>query len=267
MSCLIYNKTKSDSDDVIKLLFAKQDVRKDASIGSFWHIKNKYYSAQVKILVQDKIGQANEDDDVRAVIHYACDVSSEWEAELNAWHKALFCDVTVNQDDDDERIKMVVYQSLQEANESVVDQLKSWALSKSVELVDLSEPPDHDQEIGSPFHTGNNRVVDALTAYAGWPPPTTAAATSASSASADEGEKKAESEEVEAGNGGEDDPTFEQLFSQLSKFRESAESLPNDQRKALAEELAIAFYSAIGGGDSDESEDDGNDATTTTKEK
>ena len=55
----------------------------------------------------------------------------------------------------------------------------------------------------------------------------------------------------------EDDPTFETLFSQLAQFRDSANALPSQQRRAMAEDLALKFYAAIGGGDSSAEEDEG----------
>ena len=108
-----------------------------------------------------------------------------------------------------------------------------------MEVVDLSEDADEEEEL---FQTGNNRVVDALTAYAGWPsaPPSSATTTTVTTEQRndDEGE----------------DPTFETLFSQLAQFRDSANALPTHQRREMAEDLALKFYAAIGGGDSSEDE-------------
>jgi len=246
------------------------DASATAETGSsVWHIKNKYYTAQVRIVIVETLeandsssSHANtaatgEDIDTRAVIYYGGDLGSDstWETvsgSLEDWHKSML-DV-INQEDD-ERIKMVVYKSLETVPDALTDQLKSWSLTHSAELVDLNETEEEVEE--SPFNTGNNRVVDALTAYVGWPPPPPLPTTS-----------EAQEPEVDIPEEGgapeeEEDPTFEQLFSQLSRFRESAESLPNNQRKAMAEELALAFYSAIGGGDSDSENDaagDGSDS-------
>ena len=88
-------------------------------------------------------------------------------------------------------------------------------VTSGVELVDLSEEGGEDGD-GGLFQTGNSRVVDALIAYAGWPPPPPPPADSSSSASAGNGDH------TNGGRGGEDideadDPTFETLFSQVYK--------------------------------------------------
>ena len=104
-----------------------------------------------------------------------------------------------------------------------------------MEVVDLSEDADEEEEL---FQTGNNRVVDALTAYAGWPSAPLSSTVTTEQRNDDEGE----------------DPTFETLFSQLAQFRDSANALPTQQRRDMAEDLALKFYVAIGGGDSSEDE-------------
>ena len=52
--------------------------------------------------------------------------------------------------------------------------------------------------------------------------------------------------------------TFEALFSELASMKETAGSLPPDQRKAYAAKVAQSFYEALGGSedDDDEHEDD-----------
>ena len=86
-------------------------------------------------------------------------------------------------------------------------------VTSGVELVDLSEDGGEDGD-GGLFQTGNSRVVDALTAYAGWPPPPPPA-DSASSASARNGDHTngGRGEDIDEA----DDPTFETLFSQVHK--------------------------------------------------
>ena len=108
-------------------------------------------------------------------------------------------------------------------------------------MVDLSEDADEEEEL---FQTGNSRVVDALTAYAGWPsaPPSSSSTTTTTVTTEQRDDDEGE------------DPTFETLFSQLAQFRDSANALPTQQRREMAEDLALKFYAAIGGGDSSEDE-------------
>lgn len=47
------------------------------------------------------------------------------------------------------------------------------------------------------------------------------------------------------GNAGEDD--FEKLFCKMSVMKERAESLPSEQRKKFAEDMVLAFWTALGG--------------------
>ncbi|XP_006811222.1 alpha- and gamma-adaptin-binding protein p34-like [Saccoglossus kowalevskii] len=45
------------------------------------------------------------------------------------------------------------------------------------------------------------------------------------------------------------DTSFEQMFSQFLKMKETAETLPPDEKKAYAEKVTIAFWKAVGGAD------------------
>jgi len=47
----------------------------------------------------------------------------------------------------------------------------------------------------------------------------------------------------------EGDVSFEELFSKFAEMKETATSLPPDQRKAYAEKVTLAFWRAIGGDD------------------
>merc|ERR1719414_193136 len=96
MSCLIFNATAAGtgeggadpnassnsrigSEDLIQLLFDKQDVKKETDDTAIWYIKNKYYSAHVKIIVKDSLENTivSFDDDVRAVIYYGGAVGAD----------------------------------------------------------------------------------------------------------------------------------------------------------------------------------------------
>lgn len=67
---------------------------------------------------------------------------------------------------------------------------------------------------------------------------------------------------VNADEGDPSDVSFEELFSKFAEMKETAASLPPDQRKAYAEKVTIAFWRAIGGdegeiaGIGDSSDDD-----------
>jgi hypothetical protein len=47
---------------------------------------------------------------------------------------------------------------------------------------------------------------------------------------------------------------FEGLFAQLTTFRDRSVNLPDDERRAYAEKMAMSFYNAIGGEDSSDEE-------------
>ena len=229
MSCLIFtDKCEPSRSDLIETLFVNQDIESHNS-EYIWNAQNKYYSAKIRIVIKDSLPDLTDDsNDLHAVIYYT-DVSDPEDKtvmkRLDDWNRAVCHDVD---EQDDERIKLVVFKSLDHFTDSIRTELQLWAVSKGAEIVDLSEDQD---DPDSPFQTGNGRVVDALMAYAGWPTP----------------KSPAEEEGVE----GQEDPSFEDLFSKLSEFRESAQTMPSDQRKAFAEEIAMAFYSAMGESDSE----------------
>lgn len=63
------------------------------------------------------------------------------------------------------------------------------------------------------------------------------------------------------------DVSFEELFSKFAEMKETAASLPPEQRKAYAEKVTMAFWRAIGGDESEiaglgDSSDDDNDGAT-----
>jgi len=66
-------------------------------------------------------------------------------------------------------------------------------------------------------------------------------------------------------NEGEGEVSFEELFSKFTEMKETASTLPPEQRKAYAEKVTLAFWKAIGGDDQEiegigeSSDDDDND--------
>ena len=49
--------------------------------------------------------------------------------------------------------------------------------------------------------------------------------------------------------------SFEALFSELAVIKAKADNLPLEERRAYAEKIALSFYAAMGGGDSEDEED------------
>ena len=48
------------------------------------------------------------------------------------------------------------------------------------------------------------------------------------------------------------DIDFEDLFSQLSKMKDISKNLPESERKAYAEKVAVAFHKSMGGSASED---------------
>jgi len=66
------------------------------------------------------------------------------------------------------------------------------------------------------------------------------------------------------------DVSFEELFGKFAEMKETAASLPPDQRKAYAEKMTMAFWRAIGGDENEiagigDSSDDDNDGTNVSE--
>jgi len=84
--------------------------------------------------------------------------------------------------------------------------------------------------------------------------------------------RMAHSDETE-GDPGCGDVSFEELFSKFAEMKETAASLPPDQRKAYAEKVTFAFWRAIGGddneiagiGDSSDDDNEGEDVDVNKK--
>jgi hypothetical protein len=59
---------------------------------------------------------------------------------------------------------------------------------------------------------------------------------------------------IHAGLDNEDpgDESFEQLFGRMMEMKQKAASLPDEARKEFAEKVAMSFWQALGGDDSDD---------------
>ena len=83
---------------------------------------------------------------------------------------------------------------------------------------------------------GNKRVLEALQTYP-WHELET-------DVQADEEKGQTQKEDTDSQQVGGD---FEDLMSKLSTFKQASDNLPRNERYAFAEQIALSFYSAMGG--------------------
>ena len=124
-----------------------------------------------------------------------------------------------------------------------------------MEIVDLSEKEEEEEEPENLEHryagndeergiveAGRRRVLEALQTY-----PWHELTNNTQQEEDNEIKENEDSNQVAAGG------DFEELMSKLSTFKQTADNLPRNERYAFAEQIALSFYSAMGG-ESDEPE-------------
>ena len=102
---------------------------------------------------------------------------------------------------------------------------------------------------------GKDRIMEALRSHT-WSSMELLEPTDSASPEEKDDDKKQKEEEkkVEASMN-----SFESLFADLALMKEKAEGMSAGDRRVYAEQVAMAFYAAMGGSDDDEVEDDGTD--------
>ena len=126
MSCLIFDATGGNESDLIKLLFGNQDVKTCEGRRRVWNIQNKYYSAKVNIVVKTSLDSMKDDDsDTRAFIYLGNKIRTGDVEAVDKWHQTVLDGMDSQ---DDERIKLVVFQAVEVAE--AADDLKAWAITK-----------------------------------------------------------------------------------------------------------------------------------------
>lgn len=156
------------------------------------------------------------------------------------------------------------------AGEASRTEILAWCLEHHFELVECDEGEDEDEENddedeGIEEKLGRARVVEALKAHTwsnlellesghgGRRPVPVEEEGSDSEGEKEEGEVGEQVRNLLAAVGSDDeDEDFGALFSQLASMREQSSNLQQEDRKAYAEKVALAFYKAIGGGSDDE---------------
>jgi len=238
----------------------------DHSITSFpWQIQTKYYRASVSLEIiqcEDVLNGETASasfSSTEAVVFY-CDATKDVMALVDkAWERLK------------EAMPAVCLLVVESARDSNLEpgqisrtEILDWCLQHHFELVECDEGQDKseesDDEDGIEEQLGRARVVEALKAHTWSNLELVEGGTGRKAGSGrleDDGDSDSEEEEstrsigeqvesvLAAAEDEEDD--FGALFSQLASMRDQAATLQSQDRKAYAEQVAIAFYKAIGG--------------------
>ncbi|CAB3982511.1 Hypothetical predicted protein [Paramuricea clavata] len=240
-----------------------------------WRIENKYYCAEVKFLV---VANHNERPDwltknemqFTAVVILFDQIQSSFE-EAKEWLPDV--------ESQDASVLLLVGSKSQQTvtddgekkdTSSLTSEVLQFSIKHSFEFIDLNEEIDPEDDF--PDTVGFPRIVQALHATE-WPDlemkgqaTTTTRDLSSNEDTKAFSENKTAEEIVSQNETFHDmfdgimdeadmdsEPSFDKLFSQMKLMKEKAESLPHSERKAYAEQVAVAFWNAIGG-DEDEIE-------------
>lgn len=248
-TCLIVNFSGSKADWVVELLTGQSVAGTTGSIS--WSIATKYYTAKVQlksVTAQECLGtdSIEEVTDIEAVV-FVCDISMDTISLVEAvrlrlqrkWEPSV-CLLVSGQCDHDKLTKNVFPKQ----------ELMSWCLKNEFELVDLAD--DHTSEDEFPDTSGKERIQEALLAHT-WTNHVLIkeGAVNLSNAVVNIDDSDEEYGDFVACSEVENDIDFESLFSKLANMKDKASDLPDAERKAYAENVAIAFYKAMGGNEGD----------------
>jgi len=226
-----------------------------------WKIKTKYYDAAVQLcaMKQKTIGNQDFAESVNAVVicfdSQLDDGLSEAERwlpftnEFNSDINILVC----------EQCQEVPFPNSKEGMKGI-DRVTAvnWGIKHGFELVELNPVNEEtDFEDDFPETVGMERIKQALEAHL-WPNMIRKAKNKFSVPSETElmGERTSKEQQSpesmqESQMADEDEEPFEALFQNLSLMKSKADNLPSRERKDFAEKMAIAFWRAIGGCESE----------------
>jgi len=248
-NCKIINFTPSSLTWLEEMILGENQPCLNTTGSFLWSIVTKYYKAEVVLKLFEYKDLIEESfNETEAVVFY-CDTSKDTleKAEL-AWMKikesspavCLFVVETATDDVINER-------------EASRTEILDWCLSNQFELVECDENITDEDGTESDLEqfdekAGRERILQALRAHT-WSNLELIEETE----DINEGEDNKHGEEnipssvtrSEEENRTED-PTFEELFSQIVKMKDTANNLPDEDRKAYAEKVALAFYKSIG---------------------
>jgi len=216
-----------------------------------WHVSTKYYKAEVmvNILEHEEVMDNKVDFSTTEAVVFYCDTTKDTLDKVeDVWQKIkesspAVCLYVVESATDD----------VQNGETVTRTQILDWCLSNQFELVEcneVEEEVDSDDEERYDEKSGRERIIQALKAHT-W-------SNLKLFEESENTEEEQESQEnpllLAAEEALGEDPSFEDLFAQITKMKDISNNLPDAERKAYAEKVALAFYKSIGGDTEDEEE-------------
>ena len=224
-----------------------------AVAGVDWQLNTKYYTALVRLsLVEDgSSGPAGEPEAVVVMADTMQQLERGWAGVRG-----------------DPAVRLVV---VQQAGQQLHLML-AWCVERQFELIDLSEIDSitEEEEEGFDERTGKERIREALEAHT-WSnlilledipkhnavqlsqtEPGNAIDTLAEDSGDEINSSDEEFGEFMGGSGAEGgEADFESLFANLASLKEKAEGMSDGERKLFAENVAVSFFTAMGGNKDD----------------
>jgi len=232
--CQIINFTDTNLVWLLELVLGRKlkDVETTSHI---WNIETKYYRAEVQLEEVTYITGAEFDSDrftsTEGIIFYG--EHKDLKNFQDAWN--------IIQKTASPAVCLLVVESVQGVQRT---QVLEWCLTNQFELVECDEETEEDSaEDGIEEAIGRDRVPEALKAH-------TWSNLQLLGQETEGGGGESEDAQDVAGDSEEDD--FETLFSQLGVIKARASNMSDSERKAYAEQVATAFYMAMGGSDEEE---------------
>jgi len=231
----LVNLTGSPSTWILEHLLQREQVDPGANCHTFT-INTKYFNADVNLnIVSYKDVTESSDVDhfekTEALLLYCEGTTVCFDKAEEVWQKAKCSEPAV---------RLCIVDSTKEkaasADEVSRTDIVAWCLRNQFELIECDEQKDEDIE----DQVGKDRILEALRSHT-WSsmqlvqPPQNQPASNGESASAEESVQ-----------------SFESLFSELWTMKEASANLPPAERRAYAEKVALAFYTAMGSSDSEE---------------
>jgi len=266
-------KTSLSCDTGVKKDSNDKNLQDDDIVTLVWHIKNKYYSADVNVFVSNSpITETFRVPPIGAIIFYIdviaapnchAEITEHFIEKLNKWIGSDKQQIkssssiienkgssVLDEEPDSDEVRLVIAESF--PSDEIKSAALNWAVNKGVEVIDFNEDENEcvtnnsveDTEQKIIKCTSNKRVIEALQTI----PWSELEKTIKNDSEQDNNAESEKDKDVDLV--GRD---FEDLMSKLSNFKEKSDELPREDRYAFAEKVALSFFSAMGGDEESDS--------------
>ncbi|KAH0945839.1 hypothetical protein HN011_011509 [Eciton burchellii] len=248
---LIVSTKEGKAKGIAESIGAKHSSQKDNFVDYLWDIDNKYYTSQILIRTIERMPSKLPVEGISALIIYYDPQTNNIDQELEHLTFLITALTTA---------EILLFSCSIISDTLLRDKVLNWCLRNKFELVELQETGDPEFDTDGNKY-GIERIIEALHAHT-WPNMVLKDKPGLGDTlklneigeqfeniqlTRNERVEKLHMQHMLDGIMGDEDADFGELFDQLMAMKEHAASLPTNARRIVAEQIATAFWKAIGG--------------------